>query len=89
MDTQKRKNIDDIHITLPCGMRNSVDEISYLNSVCGSSTFKSNYIDVELKNIGITDAAILDGLKTLISSTENDNLPASTTINQIHFKNYK
>lgn len=83
------ENIDDIHITLPCGMRNSVDEISYLNSVCGSSTFKSNYIDVELKNIGITDAAILDGLKTLISSTENDNLPASTTINQIHFKNYK
>lgn len=82
-------DIDDIYITLPCGMRNSVDDISFINSVCGSSTFKSNYIDIEVKNIGITDDNILEELKSLISNIGGDNLPAATTIKQINFKNYK
>jgi hypothetical protein len=87
--TLNSNGIDDIYITLPCGMRNSVDDIAYLNSVCGTSTFKSNYIDIELKNIGITDDSIINDLKLIISDIGEKNLPASTTINDIKFNDYR
>src|SRR5690606_29522896 len=38
--------IQDIQISLPCGMRNSTDKIDILNSVCSSSIFKSGEYDV-------------------------------------------
>jgi hypothetical protein len=79
----------DIHITLPCGMRNSNDTIELLNSVCGSSTFKSDFIDIDINNLNISDKNVLDGLSHMIKDNIYQVLPANTNINSINYKNYK
>ncbi len=80
---------DNIAITLPCGMRNSNDSIELLNSICGSSTFKSNFIDIDINNLNISDKNILDGLSQVIETNILEVLPANTNINSINYKNYK
>lgn len=84
-----KSNIDNIYITLPCGMSNSIDNIEYLQSVCGSSTFKSNNININLKNINIQNENILQGIKDSITSSVRGVLPVNTSINTITFPNYK
>ena len=79
----------DIHITLPCGMRNSTDTVELLNSVCGASTFKSDFIDIDINNLNISDKNILDGLTHVIKDNIYKVLPANTNINSINYKNYK
>ena len=81
--------IDPITITIPCGMSNSTDVIEYLNSVCDSTTFKSNAFNIIIKNLNITNKTVLNEVKTLISNNLSDYLPANAEINDITFKNHK
>jgi hypothetical protein len=80
--------INSIVISLPCGMRNGVDNIQYLNSVC-SSEFKSNTIDINIKNTNIDDASVLEMLKDNIITSTQDILPVNVTIRDVNFPNYK
>jgi hypothetical protein len=81
--------VDTINITLPCGMRNSIDDIDLLQTVCGNSAFKSNNINIHVKNLNISNTNVLDGLKEFIKNSIKTSLPASTIINNIEFQNYK
>lgn len=81
--------IDKLIITLPCGMRNSIDNIEYFQSVCGSSAFKSNNLNVIIKNLNISNENILKGIKDSITTSLESVLPINNTINQVKFDNYK
>lgn len=85
----KTSKIDDIYITLPCGMRNSVDDLENLQSVCGSSMFKSNQINIHLKNTNIINTNVIQGVKDSITSSVSEFLPINTTIHSIELDNYK
>ena len=81
--------IDEIQISLPCGMRNSTDSIELLQSICGSSMMKSNYINLHLKNLGITNTTILENLKTDLVRNLNDLLPVNVEVNNVIIENFK
>lgn len=81
--------INDLIITLPCGMRNSVDNVEYFQSVCGSSAFKSNNINVIIKNLNISNKNILKGIENSITTSLEGVLPINNKINQVQFDNYK
>ena len=84
-----KAEINDIHITLPCGMRNSVDNVEYLQNVCGSSIFKSNSVNIHLKNTNITNENVIKGIKDSITTGLAGILPINTKINNIQLDNYK
>jgi hypothetical protein len=85
----QKGNIDDITITLPCGMRNGSDNIEYLQNICESSAFKSNNINILVKNLNIDNESILDGVKQSILTTIEDFIPVNSQIKDITFINYK
>jgi len=85
---QGKQKIDDLVLTLPCGMRNSIDDVSYLQSFCKKNTNKSNYINISIDNLGISNPEILDSLKNVIEDKVKTNIPATTNINKIEFTNY-
>jgi len=74
--------IDQISITLPCGMRNSTDTVEYLQSVCNNQTYKSNFVNVFIKNIELQDSD-MDGLRNRITSDIVDRSPLTTEINTL------
>jgi hypothetical protein len=80
--------VDDLYITLPCGMKNSIDDIAYINNICKTNSNKSNFINISVDNLGIDNAKILEELSTTIKNTIVQHVPASTTINKINFVNY-
>lgn len=82
-------NVDDIVISLPCGMRNSSDNIELLQSICGSSMFRSNNVNILIKNLNISNDSVLNGLKDSINSNISNYLPANTNIKNIQFVNFK
>ncbi len=81
--------IDDITITLPCGMRNSSDNIEYLQTICGASSFKSNNINIYIKNLNIGNESVLTGLKESVATLMPNILPANSQLNNIEFQNFK
>jgi hypothetical protein len=85
---QGRQKIDDLVLTLPCGMRNSIDDVSYLQSFCKKNTNKSNYINISIDNLGISSPEILNSLKNTIEDKVKSYIPATTNINKIEFTNY-
>lgn len=78
--------INDITITLPCGMRNSSDNLKYLQVVCSNNAFKSNKYNIIMKNIDVKDD-IKDSLENFISTTLQT--PATSNINTITFETFK
>jgi len=84
-----KMKVDEIHVTLPCGMRNSFDNIEYLQSVCGSSTFKSNNINIILKNLNVSNPNILKGIEDSVKTSIKEFLPINTNIHNINFQNFK
>lgn len=78
---------NDICITLPCGMRNHLDHIKILNDVCNSGAFKSNSINVIIKNIDSPE--LLMGLDQHISDNVTNHIPTNVDINSIIHKNFK
>ena len=85
---QGKQKIDDLVLTLPCGMRNSIDDVSYLQSFCKKNTNKSNYINISIDNLGISNPEILNSLKNTIEDKVKSHIPATTNINKIEFTNY-
>ena len=81
-------SIDTIYITLPCGMRNKIDDITAIHSICNSSANKSNQIDVSLNNIGIIPSETMQSLKAYISNVVDTHTPSTTTVNNIKAINY-
>lgn len=79
--------IDDIYITLPCGMRNSIDDIEILNDICNSGSFKSNDINIIIKNIN--EPVAVEDLKTYLNDNLDNILPTNAKVNNIAYKNYK
>lgn len=80
--------VDDIYITLPCGMRNAIDDVSYINNICKTNTNRSNFINISIDNVGITNPQILNDLSNTIKETVGRHVPASTVINNLNFVNY-
>lgn len=78
------ESIDTLVITLPCGQRNSEDEIELLQSVCNNQTFKSNHIDVLIRNINVPDN-IKNDLKKIIEETCKSFSPLTSEVNNIEF----
>lgn len=77
-------SVDDLVIYLPCGLRNSTDEIKFLNSVIGSSVYKSNNINLEIYNLDVSDE-IENNIKSLISENISEILPPNNEIEDINF----
>ena len=75
-------DIDPIYITLPCGMRNSTDTIEYLQSVCNNQSYKSNFVNIFIKNIELEDSD-MEGLRTQITSKIVDQSSLTTEINNL------
>jgi hypothetical protein len=78
--------IDDITITLPCDQRNSEDDIDLLQTVCNNQAFKSNYINVLIKNAELPEN-IQSDLNQIIADVCDRYSPLTTEINNIiYFK---
>jgi hypothetical protein len=74
--------IDNITITLPCDQRNSEDDINLFQSVCNNQAFKSNYINVLIRNVELPEN-IKNDLDLIIADTCNRYAPLTTEINNI------
>jgi len=82
-------DIQDITISLPCGMRNLTDNIDIVNSINTNLKHKSNTVDINVKNLNITNKGIQEEVKNIILSNINKAIPESTNINEVKFINYK
>ena len=82
-------NIQDMSISLPCGMRNLTDTITTVNSINTNLKNKSNVVDINVKNLNIKDASITDDVRDMIKRNIINSLPKSTVINDINIVNYK
>jgi len=80
--------VDDLIISLPCGMRNFTDNISVLNTLATNLKSKSNVVDININNLNITDDSILEDVKNNLLAAIVKELPATTVINKLNFKNY-
>ena len=87
--TRNVNKIDDIYISLPCGMRNYSDDIDTLNTLGANLKSKSNVVDINIDNLNITDLDILNQVKNNLLVGIQKSLPATTVINKINFKNFK
>jgi len=81
--------IPDLIISIPCGMRNKTDAIRSLNSVCNNYKSKTSRVDINVKNIGITNEELLSEIKSNIIANLEGYLPVNTLINNFNFINYK
>lgn len=87
--TRNLNTIDDIYVSLPCGMRNYTDNITTLNTLGANLKSKSNVVDINIDNLNITNVGILNEVKNNLLTEIQKNLPATTVINKINFKNFK
>ena len=78
------QSIDTLVITIPSGQRNSEDEIELLQSVCNNQTFKSNHVDILVKNINLPDN-IKNELKKIVTETCKSFSPLTSEVNNIEF----
>ena len=84
-------NIDDIQdmtISLPCGMRNMTDTIKVVNSINTNLKNKSNVIDINVKNLNIKED-IQNEVRDIMLSNITKSLPKTAVINNIKFIDYK
>jgi hypothetical protein len=69
-------------------MRNFTDNISVLNTLATNLKSKSNVVDININNLNITDDSILEDVKNNLLAAIVKELPATTVINKLNFKNY-
>ena len=81
--------IQDIIISLPCGMRNLTDNIDIVNSINTNLKHKSNVVDINIKNLNITNKNIQDEVKNVLLTNISNSIPKTTNINEVKFINYK
>ena len=82
-------DIQDITISLPCGMRNLTDNINLVNSINTNLKHKSNAVDINIKNLNIADDSIQEEVKNVLLTNIGNSIPKSTMINEVKFINYK
>tara|TARA_R100001015_G_C4635208_1_gene204019 strand:+ start:7507 stop:9897 length:2391 start_codon:yes stop_codon:yes gene_type:complete len=82
-------SIQDLTISLPCGMRNLTDTINTVNSINTNLKSKSAVVDINIKNLNINDDNINNEVRDIIKSNIVNSLPKSTVINNINIVNYK
>jgi len=70
-------------------MRNLTDTIQAVNSVNTNLKSKSNVVDINIKNLNISDSSITDETKNVLLANIVNNLPKTTVINEVKFTNYK
>jgi len=87
--TRNINKVDDLYISLPCGMRNYSDNIDTLNTLGANLKSKSNVVDINIDNLNITDLDVLNQVKNNLLADIQKSLPATTVINKINFKNFK
>lgn len=75
-------SIDNITISLPSGTRNSMDILEIIQNVCDSSSYKSNVIDIFVKNLDL-NSDDLNNLKEGIRKNAIKNMPITATIRNI------
>jgi hypothetical protein len=75
----------DFNITLPCGMRNNTDSIQQINSITTNLKSKSNFVDVNISNLGISDAETVSQIQRALLSDIADIIPVNININNINF----
>lgn len=71
------------YLSLPGGMRNKVDNITYLNTLNKNQQSKSNYVDVYINNIGIDDVSLKNELQQVLVNDIKEDLPVNININSI------
>ena len=81
--------VQDITISLPCGQRNLTDNIQLVNSINTNLKHKSNVVDINVKNLNISDKNIQDEVKDIVLTNIRNSIPKSTSINEIKFTDYK
>ena len=82
-------DIQDITISLPCGMRNLTDNIDLVNSINTNLKHKSNVVDINIKNLNIANESIQEEVKNVLLTNIGNSIPKSTNINEVQFINYK
>ena len=83
------EEIQDLYISLPCGMRNMTDTIDTVNSINTNLKNKSNVVDINVKNLNIQDNNITDEVKNMLLNNIVQSMPETTNINNINFIDYK
>ena len=81
--------VDSLYLTLPSGTRNSSDNIELIQQICSSSTFKTNNINIVLKNLYDVTPDMKNNIEQHIRNDAPSFLPSTTIINTITFENYK
>ena len=81
--------IDDLYISIPCGFRNSTDNINLLFQICSNATFKSNHVNIIVKNAGGISKDVKEIIEQTIVKNVKSVLPQNISIKNILFKNYK
>ena len=80
--------IQDITISLPCGMRNLTDNIKIMNSINTNLKNKSNIVDINIKNLNIS-SDVTNELKNIMLGNITKTLPKTAIINDVKFIDYK
>ena len=70
-------------------MRNLTDNIDLVNSINTNLKHKSNVVDINIKNLNITNQSIREEVKNIIMSNIGNVVPKTTNINDIKFIDYK
>ena len=83
------EEIQDLYISLPCGMRNMTDTIDTVNSINTNLKNKSNVVDINVKNLNIQDKNITEEVANMLLSNITQSIPETADINNINFLDYK
>jgi hypothetical protein len=86
--TDGKVTIDDIYITLPCGSRNGEDNIDQL-AITNSNAFKSNNINLHIKNMEIENDEIITNLDKELEKRFSDFYPMNSKVINIKRRAYK
>ena len=78
-----------MYISLPCGMRNMTDTIQTVNSINTNLKNKSNVVDINIKNLNISNDSIKQEVEDMLLSNILESLPKTTSLNKINFIDYK
>ena len=87
--TNIKEEIQDLYISLPCGMRNMTDTFETVNSINTNLKNKSNVVDINVKNLNIKDKNITEEVKNMLLNNIVQSMPKTTNINDINFIDYK
>jgi len=83
------EEIQEMYISLPCGMRNMTDTIQTVNSINTNLKNKSNVVDINIKNLNISNDSIKQEVEDMLLSNILESLPKTTSLNKINFIDYK